>query len=100
MALKDPVPGTYQHYKGAFYEVLGIADEAATGNKYVVYQAIGITENLLDEEQPTLGHRVVRNGAKGALAVATVTRFTELVDGGEYWSGEKVPRFKLISTAP
>lgn len=97
---KDPVPGTYQHYKGAFYEVLGIADEAETGDKYVVYQALGITENLLDEEEPVLGHRVVRNGAKGALAVATVKRFTEPVDGGDYAGGKKVPRFKLVSAAP
>jgi hypothetical protein len=100
MAGKNPVPGTYQHYKGAFYEVLGIADEPESGTKYVVYQAIGITENLLDEEEPVLGHRVVRNGAKGALAVATTERFTELVDGGEYWGGKKVPRFRLVSAAP
>jgi hypothetical protein len=101
--VKDPVSGTYQHYKGAFYEVLGIADEAVTGNKFVVYQAIGITENLLDDEGeagPVLGHRVVRNGAKGALAVATVARFTELVDGAEYWGGKRVPRFTLVSAAP
>ena len=97
---KDPVTGTYQHYKGAFYEVIGIADEPVSGTKYVVYQAIGITENLLDEEAPVLGNRVVRNGAKGALAVATVARFSELVDGGEYWGGKKVPRFKLVSAAP
>ena len=66
MRAEDPVPGTYQNYKGAFYEVLGIADDPETGNKYVVYQAIGITENLLDEDKagPILGHRVVRNGAK------------------------------------
>jgi hypothetical protein len=102
MATKDPARGTYQNYKGAFYEVLGIADDPETGKKYVVYKAIGITENLLDEDKagPILGHRVVRNGAKGALAVCTVERFTEQVDGGEYWSGKKVPRFRLVSAAP
>lgn len=101
MRAEDPVPGTYQNYKGAFYEVLGIADDPETGNKYVVYQAIGITENLLDEDKagPILGHRVVRNRAKGALAICTLKRFTELVDGGEYCGGKKVPRFTLVSAA-
>src|SRR5262245_60971450 len=30
---KDPVKGTYQHFKGAFYEVLGIAEEPETGSR-------------------------------------------------------------------
>ena len=99
---KPPVPGTYQHYKGGFHEVLGIADDSETGNKFVVYQALGITENLTDDDPagPVLGHRVVRNGAKGALAVCTIARFTELVDGAEYSGGKKVPRFLLVCAAP
>jgi hypothetical protein len=40
-AQKVPVKGTYQHYKGAFYEVLGIAEEPDTGSRYVVYQCAG-----------------------------------------------------------
>jgi hypothetical protein len=102
MASKAVGPGTYQHYKGAFYEVLGVADDPETGQKYVVYQSLGITENVLDEDPagPVLGHRVVRNGSKGALAVCSVERFTESVDGGEYNAGKKVPRFRLVSAAP
>jgi len=99
MSERVPVPGTYQNYKGDFYEVLGIADQPGGGGRFVVYQSLGITENLLDEDEPKLGHRVVRNGTKGELAVAAVERFTELVDGGEYWGGKKVPRFRLVSGA-
>jgi hypothetical protein len=101
MAAKEPVPGTYQHYKGDFYEVLGIAEEPKTGNRFVVYQSLGITENSLDEDEagPKLGHRVVRNGSKGALAVCSVERFTEPVNGQEYSGGRKVPRFRLVSAA-
>lgn len=102
MTAKTPGPGTYQNYKGAFYEVLGIADEPETGKKFVVYQSLGITENVIDEDPagPVLGHRVVRNGSKGALAVCSVERFTETVDGGEYNGGKSVPRFRLVSAAP
>jgi hypothetical protein len=103
MATKEPVKGTYQNYKGDFYEVLGIAEDPESGQRWVVYESLGITENLLDDEDepgPTLGHRVVRNGTKGALAVCTIRRFTELVDGGDYSGGKKVPRFQLISAMP
>ena len=44
---RPPRKGTYQHYKSAFYEVLGIGEDPATGNKWVVYESIGITEDLL-----------------------------------------------------
>jgi hypothetical protein len=99
---REPVRGTYQHYKGAFYEVLGIAEDPETGQRSVVYQSLGISENLLDTEEagPHLGRRVIRNGSKGALAVSSVSRFTERVDGKEYSGGKKVPRFKLISPMP
>lgn len=96
MAKKEPVNGTYQNYKGDFYEVLGIASEPHSGARFVVYQSLGITENLSDEEEPTLGHRVVRNGSKGALAVCSIERFCEMVERGD----ELVPRFQLISAAP
>ena len=91
MAAREPVPGTYQHYKGGFYEVLGIADEPEGGGRFVVYESLGITENLLDDDEagPRLGHRVVRNGTKGALAVCTVARFTEA--GVEIRWDERIP---------
>jgi hypothetical protein len=100
---KEPVKGTYQHYKGAFHEVLGVAEDPQTGQRYVVYESLGIAENLLDdanEAGPHLGHRVVRNDTKGALAVCSVARFTELVDPPDDTHGQKVPRFRLISAMP
>lgn len=98
---KLPTCGTYQHYKGAFYEVLGIADDPESGKKWVVYQSIGITENLLEgkiDEEATFDHRVLKNATKGALAVCSIGRFTEEVDGGDFHDGRRVPRFRLVST--
>jgi hypothetical protein len=104
-----PRKGTYQHFKGAFYEVLGIAEDPETGNKWVVYESIGITEDLLAgkegeaESGATVGDyvpRVVKNPSKGALAVCTVERFTQEVDGGDYWNGRRVPRFRLVALMP
>jgi hypothetical protein len=100
MATKEPVAGTYQHYKGGFYEVLGVAEEPDSGSRFVVYQSLGITENLLDDEdEPQLGHRVVRNGSKGALSVCSPERFTETVSDKDYTGGRKAPRFRLIAPA-
>lgn len=102
---KPPVKGTYQHYKGAFYEVLGVADDPEKGGRWVVYEALGIMENLLEgkpsvADQGELDYRVVKTAAKGALAVCSIERFTETVDGGEFWDGRQVPRFRLVAAAP
>jgi hypothetical protein len=98
---REPVAGTYRHYKGALYEVLGVAEDPESGKRYVVYQSLGITDNQLDyPDEPKLGNRVVRNGSKGALAVASLKRFTEEVDGGDYSEGKRVARFELVSRAP
>ena len=43
------------------------------------------------------GPRVVKNPTAGALAVCTFERFAQEVDGGDYWPGRRVPRFRLIS---
>jgi hypothetical protein len=98
----DPVKGTYQHYNGAFYEVLGIADEPETGARYVVYQALGLMENLLPpdpENHFRPAARVTSTPTKGELAVCSIRRFTEQVDGKEYHPGRRVPRFRLVSPA-
>jgi hypothetical protein len=101
--------GTYQHYKGALYEVLGIAEDPDTANKWVVYESIGITEDLLagkegqSESGAAVGDyvpRIVKNPSKGALAVCTFERFTQEVDGGDYWNSRRVPRFRLLSPMP
>jgi hypothetical protein len=96
MSKKDPAEGTYQNYKGDFYEVLGVASEPDSGKRFVVYRSLGLTENLIDDadEEPKLGHRIVRNGSKGALSLCSVERFNETVDGGAYRPGKTVPRFR------
>jgi hypothetical protein len=100
---KEPVKGTYQHYKGAFYEVLGIAEAPETMKRQVVYQAIGLTEVLLSPDEEGASPppvRVISTPTKGELAVCSIERFTELVDGKEYHPGQRVPRFRLVSPAP
>jgi hypothetical protein len=100
---KTPAKGTYQHYKGGFYEVLGIAEDPETGKQWLVYQSLGITENLLDgksEEEAKYDYRVLKNATKGALAVCSIDRFIEVVDGGDYWDCRHVPRFRLVSPTP
>jgi hypothetical protein len=55
-AQKTPVKGTYQHFNGGFYEVLGIAEEPETGPRYVVYEASGVSV------APAEGARAPRDG--------------------------------------
>jgi hypothetical protein len=96
MRTSKVVKGTWQHYKGDFYEVLGLAQDPTREGDYVVYQALGITEDRKGEHEEC----VLRTGNKGALSICTVERFTELVDGGEYSGGQRVPRFRLLSPLP
>jgi hypothetical protein len=65
---KVPANGTYQHYKGGFYEALGIAEDPESGSRWVVYVSLGITENLLEGkpgEEAEYDYRVLKNGTKG-----------------------------------
>lgn len=87
------VKGTWQHYKGDLYEVLGVAQDPTREGDFVVYQALGVTEDLKGEHE----ERILRTGNKGALSICTVEHFTELVDGGDYSGGQRVSRFKLLS---
>jgi hypothetical protein len=82
--------------------VLGIAEAPETMTRMVVYQAIGLAEILIhdDESSAPPGPRVISTPTKGELAVCSITRFTELVDGKDYHPGQKVPRFRLVSPAP
>src|SRR5260370_2864837 len=92
----EPVRGTYQHYEGAFHEVIGIAEAPETGGQYVVYQALGMTEVLLGPDPKNNffpDARVIGTPTKGALTVCSIERFTELVDGKDYHPGKRVPRF-------
>ncbi|QCR20165.1 DUF1653 domain-containing protein [Agrococcus sp. SGAir0287] len=36
---EEPTPGVYEHWKGARYEVLGVASHSETEERLVVYRA-------------------------------------------------------------
>ena len=40
MTTPDPPPGRYQHYRGRFYEVLGVARHSETDEELVVYRPL------------------------------------------------------------
>lgn len=63
--------GTYEHYKGKRYEVIGIAKHSETLDELVVYRALYGTQQLW---------------------VRPAQMFLEKVE----LNGEKVPRFKFI----
>lgn len=64
-----PQPGRYEHYKGKFYRVIGVARHSETEEDLVVYQAL--------------------YGERG-LWVRPLKMFIEDVDVG----GKKIPRFR------
>ncbi len=37
---RELTPGRYQHYKGGFYEVLGVAHHTETEEAFVVYRSL------------------------------------------------------------
>ncbi|MEK7094973.1 MAG: DUF1653 domain-containing protein [Patescibacteria group bacterium] len=75
--MNDLKPGKYQHYKGNFYEVLGVAHHSETLEELVVYRAL--------YNHPEFG--------SNALWIRPKAMFMEnvMVDGKE------TPRFKFIS---
>ena len=100
MSTQMPVPGTYQHYKGGLYEVLGIAEEPESGRQFVVYQSLGVLVNQLPPDPANNFHpeaRATSTPTGGELTVCSVARFTAEVDGKEYSGGLRVPRFRLIT---
>lgn len=70
-------PGKYQHFKGNFYEVIGIARHSETLEELVVYKA--------KYDHPKFG--------KDSLWVRPKGMFLEKVEV----EGKKVSRFKYIS---
>ncbi|HAU65724.1 MAG: hypothetical protein UT30_C0007G0004 [Candidatus Uhrbacteria bacterium GW2011_GWF2_39_13] len=71
--------GTYQHYKGGLYEVIGTARHSETLEELVVYQALYADEIYGDQ----------------ALWVRPKTMFLETV----IVNGTDVQRFALIETS-
>jgi len=69
-------PGTYEHFKGKRYEVLGVARHSETLEQLVVYRALYDSEEF----------------GKKALWVRPLTMFVESVEH----EGKRVPRFTLI----
>lgn len=69
-------PGRYQHYKGNFYEVIGVAHHSETLEELVVYRALYESEEF----------------GKNALWVRPLQMFLETVEV----KGEQVPRFRFV----
>lgn len=75
--MEDEVrPGRYEHHKGKFYEVLGVARHSEDLEEMVVYRA------LWDSEE--FGHN--------ALWVRPKSMFQETIEK----DGKEVPRFKYV----
>ena len=66
----------YQHYKGKFYEVIGIARHSETLEKLVIYKALYDSKKF----------------GRNALWVRPKKMFCEKV----IVNGKKIPRFKFI----
>ena len=75
MSVSSIETGIYQHYKGNFYFVLGLAHHSETQEPLVVYMALYESEY-----------------GKNALWVRPYSMFIESID----YQGQKVPRFKKI----
>ena len=74
--MEEVRPGKYKHYKGKFYEVIGVARHSETLEELVVYRA------LYDDEK----------FGKNALWVRPKKMFLEYVTVDD----KKAPRFKYI----
>lgn len=68
--------GKYQHYRGKFYEVIGIAIHSETLEEFVIYKALYDSKEF----------------GKNALWIRPKKMFLELVDV----NGKKVQRFRYI----
>jgi len=68
-------PGKYRHFKGKFYEVIGVAKHSETLEDYVVYKA------LYDSEF-----------GKDALWIRPLKMFTEKIE----IDGKKINRFEFV----
>ena len=74
--MEEIKPGKYQHYKGNFYQVIGIARHSETLEEMVVYQAL--------YDSPDFG--------KNQIWVRPKNMFLEKVN----FNGKEIPRFKRV----
>lgn len=61
------IPGVYRHYKGGMYQVLGVARNANTEERSVLYLPLGIHDGMA----PMLTYRPV-NGPDGFFSPVSV----------------------------
>ncbi len=76
--MKSVKTGKYQHFKGNYYQVIGIGHHSETLEPVVIYKALYETKEF----------------GKHALWVRPLSLFLEEV----IVHGQKVPRFKFVST--
>lgn len=69
-------PGKYQHFKGQFYKVIGIARHSETNEEFVVYQALYDSQEF----------------GNNALWIRPKSMFLETVEK----DGKQVPRFRFV----
>jgi len=74
--MSDIQIGKYQHYKGPFYEVLGICHHSETREKLVLYKSLYDCKEFGNE----------------AIWVRPYEMFTEEV----HYQGKMVPRFQKV----
>ena len=67
--------GSYRHYKGNLYEVLGVARHSETDEEFVVYRALYGT---------------------GGLWIRPKAMFLEMVEK----DGKRIPRFAYVEPSP
>lgn len=72
----DVSPGTYEHYKGKQYEVIGVGKLEATLEDVVIYRSLYNSEEFGDH----------------ALWVRSLINFTEMVE----IKGKSIPRFRKL----
>ena len=55
-------PGLYRHYKGKYYQVIGVANHTETGEELVVYRALYGTFGLWVRPLKMFTEKVEQNG--------------------------------------
>jgi hypothetical protein len=78
-AVSSLKPGKYQHYKGQFYQLIGVARHSKTLEELLVYRALYHSDQFGDQ----------------ALWVRPAAMFLESVD----LPGQSIPRFKFIEAS-